>query len=581
MAAPLLEAQAASASWWDAVSLGARPQYAPVEVLERPIGNRSVPLFDEDGRLLFADSAVRRYDGERWATLVNEAEMATLALTDERLWIADLTSVAYAERTAGGFGPLQWLESFAKRTESAPPRAAAKLPAFPGMFFVVGGEIWHWTEEETRRLYASGYPAVFPFLSEGAWHVGEEDGTVLRLTPDGAGAQRLVFPGVEGRVMWFSQEANAVEGVTLDGRFRSTAEATEVVPSKALDAFLREGWYTGTLTSPAGWKLITSFSSGFMVYPPEALEPIELGLPELSTGMAENQLWGRAFDPSGNLWLNTSQGLYRWEHPGRVWRWLERNVPVTALRLDEGRVFASAVAHIFRIDPEGTPLGRLTSDNELVFDSISVGERIVLTSRGFISNAGTPGTPPDAAVDDDFLRILSVDEEEGWFILFGANQIHLAHFPPEAEQAFIEPLVDLPAPTDDAVHIDGAYHYVLRDGSVHRLRLRPREEGDGGFRLREISQLKPATGRGPLSTLTVVNGRVVQRRGGQLSVLEPGTGRFAALPTKSQRPVSALCALAGDTVLATLRTETPGQPFFAVIDLAGGDATARYFWYPG
>jgi signal transduction histidine kinase/CheY-like chemotaxis protein len=574
--------------WWGANALGATPVYTEVPLPPGLEPTGSSPTFDPRGRLILSHQDLYRFDGTAWDRWPSDLGGVIGFVAPHRLAVRNGTAFGLIEfdPAAESFDASpRWLQDDFPATISGQyPWFAKGGGAADTVLWVLGGEIWSWREGQTQRLFTDQRtPILFPFLFEDAWHYGVEGDLIWRI--DESGAQPLALPESSSRVRWMRTAMDEGEAFLEYADFEAIyrvrdGKLVDCIEDRTMREVTREGLSIGSLHSPRGWTAFLGHRSGIAVIPPFG-EPVERvkgpaprGVPSENVGLQT-----AAFDHRGNLWLNTLEGLYRWEHPGRAWRWKPEATTFLRVRPSGDSLFLLSSAALTELNLRTGEAREVLSEGAFYSDVLRLpGGQILAGSRTRIVNFSTPDLE-GPMVADDLGFLLPLGDEPDHVIAFGQKAAYLGYYPRDGE-ASLEPIVELTQGVADVVADGLSFDLILTDGAVYRLLL---AETRHGFHTTQFREIRAGNGPSQGHRLVPLGERRVLLGDELIVCLDPRTGREETFPQYAGLRAVEACAVSPTEVVILAETSNAGEYVFITLETAGpsGETRSQLSWYPG
>lgn len=574
----------APAEWWAASDFGARPVYQKVPLPDELLNTNSWPLFDPKGRLWVADASAYLFDGFRWQVFDPDKDTDTFGTRyyedgRRRLWLADISRFGYLELDDLGY-PLSdsvaWLAPFPNAEPNAVPWFVAQYPDASTLRFVLGGDLYLSRDNDVFKVIDTEARILLPFTQGERVGWGDLEGTWSWIAPDGTKSE-WKHPEITTMIHWMRENVSTgyLEGASNQHTFRIKDAGVEVREDSTLG---NVDWSVGSIQSPRGWTAFASHTGGLLMYPADSLSPLAIQPPETGGEVLSTRINQTTFDDaSGSLWLATLQGIFKWEHPGLLWQWLEPQQAITRLSRDASGLLVIGTAKAFYLDTKEHRFEQISEEAAFFFDGAKLQDGFLFSSRErvFTDGKNVRYLPADHA--QDLLRILPLETRPNDFLVFGQNQIFQGRTR-NAQIRELVPLLELSSPVVDAAEAGNQSVYALSDGAVFALELKPAQAGPGVL---SNVRLRPADGLKTPRKLTVVGDTLLYLSDGSVSVFNSETRRFAPVGLPEGVTVLAAAELTQTRAICALSREGSNKVFYAFVDLADVASRVEFRWFPG
>lgn len=586
-ASPLLGNDADPSFWWGAADLSAVPHYLLLDTPDGSGRDGSPPVFDASDRIWVGGETLTSYDGQRWIQW-RRGNLDVKGLdSSNRLWLNRETALGYLPLDENGYpaslDPVWVNEDFPEDTAGLYPWETKSFPGEPGVFMVLGNEIWHWEKGHTKRLLSDkNSNFLLPSEWREHWFHGSGDGKIWLITAQGPElALELDKPGLIPR--WIRDDPRQPGAIQIGGDNSvvwTNLGSQREYATPSFSELTGTDWYLGSSTAPSGWVFRASHLGKFLVYPADGWRPLVIPEPRLTTlSGAETTVGMHRFDSRENLWLGSLQGIFRWEHPGKTWRWVPDKVNFYSIKTTSTGLLLINRLGLDLVDFAASTRNRQGYDDSLFFDALQLTpERIAGASRRQILLYDGDHQQTVQVEDGDLLILKPLGSDPEHFLAFGEKSLYLGTFPAEGEPTAV-PLLEQPnrilSVAADGLSFDG----LFADGSI--LRWEFIRDDVKGFRLGKVEERSPRRERtvsgdllpwGP-DRLVVINGRLSLLR--EHDTLLP-MGEFEDVEVLKMAPMDddqvliAARARGEDTVLFA-RLDGPPDPHFV----------PEFRWYPG
>ncbi len=564
-----------------------QPVHREIHVPDNPFIARSTAIFDDATRLYLAGDALLTLNGEHWETsaLAGVSNPTVLTIDHHRnLWVRDGRRFGFVPLSLAGHpetDEVRWVHP------DFPAEAARLQPWFAksfdgkGVYIVLGGTAWYWSEGVAKKLFERSTAILFPFTWQNRWHVSDGEGRFFALHPEGTREALESAEMTDDNLLW--ARAGTAPGTVEIGSwqhyFSLSGDDLQTTPNEAVNRTLTEGWFVGAANSPAGWTGVFSHTEGFFVYPAGASQPVHFDFPSrASEARNNNRLHYYSFDRLGNLWLSTEEGLFRWENPGTTWRWLPTDRYVARIKHSPTGLLVSGPSSIHGEVRDGT-LRPLDAPGDMVLDGLRTSDGWLFASRGLIWREGELQSRAASDPTQDFQHIVPIEGAEASFLIFGSSYVYLCHAIP-GEVPALEILYDLPSPAVSVLNGADGIYFSDANGATFRVRLAATPAGS--HRLAQVQELGGLQGLRSGVRLSRWGNAVLRFSPDHASILLPGSDAFVSLPQFDGFSIIAATAKGARGQILLLRDQQSEHVVFAELEGApSASFEPDWKWYPG
>ena len=347
--------------WWPSSHSTAQPI---VQTIQIPNGQRNFVgdiEFDSKGRILIAEHDLHRFDGRNWDTLASEkSNVQSIAINpiDDSIWLGIDNTIKLIENGWDGNSHPHWID-FTKDIDS--------INSNPSR------DIWH-LRYQNDHLYASIEQRLFLWEDDHFISLGETNLTWLNtILIDGKnywsqGDQFFEYKNgsitkafgldlpEKPTIIWGAKDVET-ENYTF-GNFGGNASIyswdghqTTMLYSPEYKTLAKD-YYISGIQYDNYHVAVATFQSGIGILDTKGTFRYTFKLPIFDSTNTTDQLTTQEKDPLGNLFIGTVQALYKWQSPGRAWKWVREKIESDSIHSSDKTHWYLSNGNLFQLNQQ-------------------------------------------------------------------------------------------------------------------------------------------------------------------------------------------------------------------------------------